>query len=61
MYEIVPDNYDAFEELETEQERLQRMRKRLAYIYGEVEREEREDEQYPSGYYTGECNHILQL
>lgn len=62
MYEVVPDNYDAFEELEAEQERRQRMRKRLAYIYGEAEREGgEEDEQYPSGYYTGECNHILQL
>ncbi len=61
MHEVIPDNYDAFEELETEQERLQRMRKRLAYIYGEVEREEREDEQYSSDYYTKECDYILQL
>ncbi len=36
MYEI-PDNYNAFEELEAEQERRQRMRKRLAYIYGKTE------------------------
>lgn len=38
MYEV-PDNYDAFEELEAEQERLQRVRKRLAYAYGKVEGE----------------------
>ncbi len=61
MYEI-PDNYNAFEELEAEQERRQRMRKRLAYIYGKTEWEGwEEDEQYPSDYYTGECDDYLQL
>ncbi len=45
MYEIVPDNYDAFEELEAEQERLQRVRKRLAYAYGKAEGEGWEEEE----------------
>lgn len=45
MYETVPDNYDAFEELEAEQQRWQRMHRRLAYLYGEAEREGWEDEE----------------
>ncbi len=44
MYETVPDNYDAFEELEAEQKRCRRMRRRLAYLYGEEERENCENE-----------------
>lgn len=45
MYETAPDNYDAFEELEAEQERWRRMHRRLAYLYGEAERENRENEE----------------
>ena len=44
MYERCADNYDAFEEYEAEQERLRMMRKRLAYAFGDAEREDREDE-----------------
>lgn len=40
----VPDNYDLLEMHEREQERLGRMRKRLAHASGEAEREEGEDE-----------------
>ena len=44
-YETVPDNYDAFEELEAEQERWRRMRRRLAYAYGDCGREEEETDE----------------
>lgn len=44
MYGDIPDNYDLFEMHEAEQGRLERMRDRLAYIYGELERGEGEDE-----------------
>lgn len=39
MYEMAPDNYDAFEEYEAERERLKRMRRRYTYAYGEDETE----------------------
>ncbi len=45
MYETVPDNFDAFEELEAEQERYRRMRRRLAYAYGDYDREVEETDE----------------
>ena len=42
--DYVSDNLDAFEQYEEEQERRRRVEKRLAYAYGEAEREDREDE-----------------
>lgn len=44
MYDNIPDNYDLFEQHETEMERLHRLRKRRAEAYGTVEMEDYEDE-----------------
>lgn len=38
----IPDNLDLFDQYEQEQERLSKMRKRLAHEYGEEERKEDE-------------------